>query len=753
MDALRRELPRRLAPHDRSTAIEILDPTDTTDRARLVALAAGATPVVVHDTIVDQLRELVAARRPARGRTMAEVDALVAEHLDGRSVIDHGRWIFYPWAARVVHVLPADEFHELRCDRNRYRITAAERDRLRAARIAVAGLSVGQATAVTLALEGIGATFHLADFDTLALSNLNRLRAGIHELGLEKAVIAARQLLEIDPYLDVRVFDHGVTDASIDAFLGVGPARVDLVVEECDDLYIKLRLRERARELGIPVIMETCDRGMLDVERFDREPDRPILHGLVDGVDADGVRSLSTRDKVPTVLRILDGAAISTDLAASLPEIDETISSWPQLASAVSLGAAIATDTARRILLGQLSTSGRFRVDLSHLIADGAVELSTPPTPVAAPAIVSSIEPCALNDGPWVTEGEVRFVVAHAVLAPSAGNTQPWRFRWSRDRLVCTVAPTHHWMLLDFEGAATHVAFGAAIENLVIAARSIGLAADVVLFPSADVVCEIRLVREGGRRDDGVDLIRRRVTNRRIGTPVPIEPRTLQALADATAAAGARLDLIEDRDALDRIGAIVGAGDRMQMLGPVMHRELVGELRLTRDQVAATRDGLDLATLELPPADAAGLHVIARPEVAARLRALGGGATFERRSRLAFASASAAGLFTIAGTDAQAYFARGRAVQRAWLAATGGGLAVQPHSGLPYLFARLERAGGEGLQPDERSTLIELRARWREIFPVDVHRAELMLVRLGVADPPSARSLRHELDRFLTIEP
>ena len=47
---------------------------------------------------------------------------------------------------------------------------------------------------------------------------------------------------------------------------------LDLVVEECDSLDVKFMVREEARERRIPVIMETSDRGVLDVERFDLEP-------------------------------------------------------------------------------------------------------------------------------------------------------------------------------------------------------------------------------------------------------------------------------------------------------------------------------------------------------------------------------------------------------------------------------------------------------------------------------------------------
>ena len=72
-------------------------------------------------------------------------------------------------------------------------------------------------------------------------------------------------MFEVNPYLDVEVFENGVTSENVDAFLGKR-GRLSLLIEECDEPYIKLLLRERARDLGIPVLMETSDRGMLDIE-------------------------------------------------------------------------------------------------------------------------------------------------------------------------------------------------------------------------------------------------------------------------------------------------------------------------------------------------------------------------------------------------------------------------------------------------------------------------------------------------------
>ena len=186
-------------------------------------------PGDVHDTLLDQLAELVAARHPGAG---AELDRLVAEHLGGRDPASYGTWVHYPWSRRLVHVLPRDEFREVRGDRNRNKITVAEQRRLSGVRIGVIGLSVGNMAAVTLALEGVGGAFRLADHDRLSLSNLNRLRGGVADLGVEKTVLAARELAGIDPWLDVEIYRDGLHADRIDAFL----TGLDLVVDGTGDL-------------------------------------------------------------------------------------------------------------------------------------------------------------------------------------------------------------------------------------------------------------------------------------------------------------------------------------------------------------------------------------------------------------------------------------------------------------------------------------------------------------------------------------
>lgn len=310
------------------------------------------------DSFIAQLDDLLTSRYPSLDRARCE---RVRQDALGDAPASHqGRWIHYPWWNGLVHTLAPEQFREARLARNRGKITAGEQARLAGRMVGIAGLSVGRQIARTLAMEGVCTGFRLADGDVLSMSNLNRLPAGIADLGVPKVVLAARELFALDPFLDIEIFPDGLGAADLDPFLRGTSRPLDLVVEECDDFAIKIRLRERARALGIPVLMETSERGTLDVERFDVEPDRPLLHGLLDGV-----RPEDARDPVAIlalVERLLPHMRPRTREAVQ--QVGQTLRSWPQLASEVALGAATVTTAARRILLGEPMASGRYVVDI-----------------------------------------------------------------------------------------------------------------------------------------------------------------------------------------------------------------------------------------------------------------------------------------------------------------------------------------------------------------------------------------------------
>ena len=733
---------------------EVLDPAEADDRARLQALAAGGCVRRTVDPIEAQVRGLVISREPS-AKLEDDPEALrrrVAAEL-GTSPENYGRWVFYPWSGTLVHLLAPVDFRVLRTRRNCYKIAPAAQASLRERSVGVVGLSVGRASVVTMALEGVGGRFRLADFDALELSNLNRLRCSVADLGTNKAILAARELYEIDPYLDVEVFEKGVTEDNLDAYL----AGLDLLIEECDDLEMKVLIRERCRARRIPVVMETSDRGLVDIERFDLEPDRPILHGLVGDVSAETLRGLSDQDKVPFALRVLGVDSMSPRLAASLVEIGESITGWPQLASAVALGGGLLCDTARRLLLGDLTCSGRFYVDLDALVDPNAAVVIEPlPSETSATDIGGEAAPPLgpRRTGP-VGDEEMQAIVGWGIRAPSGGNNQGWRFAWDGQRLRCAVDPARVQPFLEFERTGSILSLGAAVENMVLAAGCGGLATRIDFQPAgvaSDVLCDLTFERDDSMSADPLaEQMARRCTTRHRGSGRRLSDEDMAALVDMAEASGARLLVVRERQQLERLGAIVGACDRLAMQHQEVHRELMADLRWTRAEVMRRRDGLFVDTLDVRPFEKAAMQVVSRWPVMSLLRDLDGGKALERASARAVREAAAMALLVVPGTDARAYFDGGRATERVWLEVTARGIAMQPMTVLVALLARATRGGGEGLSPRDRSRLADLGGELGRLMPRPPDHADIMLFRLAYAPIESRRSARRYLDEVLTL--
>ena len=110
-------------------------------------------------------------------------------------------------------------------------LSTAEQQALRGKRIAIAGLGgVGGAHLLTLTRLGIGA-FHIADFDTFDFPNFNR-QAGamVSTVGRTKTAVLSAMARDINPELQITVFENGVDNDNVDAFLD----KVDLYVDGLD---------------------------------------------------------------------------------------------------------------------------------------------------------------------------------------------------------------------------------------------------------------------------------------------------------------------------------------------------------------------------------------------------------------------------------------------------------------------------------------------------------------------------------------
>lgn len=338
------------------------------DELKFNSLIEENPHVQVFDEIESQLQELIKLRHPNLSLSKEELDEKISQHVGGVEKDKYGVWVFYPWLNKMVHLLAKDEFIEVRTNRNQYKITPEEEDILATKKIGIIGLSVGKAIATTIAMERVCGELVLADFDLIELSNLNRIQTGVFNFNVKKTVVAAREIAEFDPFLKVTCYHDGLTEENIDDFF-TKDRKLDICIEVCDGLTTKIFARQKAKELGIPVVMNSSDRGTTDIERFDLNSNLPILHGMIDHLDINKAKEAKTNlEKVPFLLAMIGPKTSSKRLMESMPEIGKTINTWPQLASGVIFGGGICTDVCRRILLNEFTKSGRYFVDIEEQI-------------------------------------------------------------------------------------------------------------------------------------------------------------------------------------------------------------------------------------------------------------------------------------------------------------------------------------------------------------------------------------------------
>jgi len=117
-------------------------------------------------------------------------------------------------------------------------------ERVQKATVGIAGLGgLGSAVAISLARTGVGRLI-LADFDVVEPSNLNRQQYFIKHLGMAKTEALQALLTEINPYVEVTVFNSLLIPQNIPSVFG--PA--DIIVECFDDAAAKSMFLGSVRE-------------------------------------------------------------------------------------------------------------------------------------------------------------------------------------------------------------------------------------------------------------------------------------------------------------------------------------------------------------------------------------------------------------------------------------------------------------------------------------------------------------------------
>jgi molybdopterin/thiamine biosynthesis adenylyltransferase len=311
-------------------------------------------PLFIIDTYREQLEDYFLIKNPKYKFIKDykdDFEIFLKKFLKNKSLKESGKWIYFPWNKKVIHCLDEKLLFETRTARNVYLITKEEQIKFYRSKIGIAGLSVGSHIALTISMTGGAKYMKLADNDVISLSNLNRIRYPLESIGENKAIYCAKQIYEINPYADLKIYKEGITEKNIAEFL-IKP-KIDILIEEMDDLYLKIKIRELAKKYKIPVIMATDHDNniLIDIERFDLDPNYPILHGLLGDLTSKDFKNIPPKDLVKLTAKIAGAKFATPRMLKSLLEVGKTVYSWPQLGNAATLCGAVGAYLAKEIIL------------------------------------------------------------------------------------------------------------------------------------------------------------------------------------------------------------------------------------------------------------------------------------------------------------------------------------------------------------------------------------------------------------------
>jgi hypothetical protein len=186
-------------------------------------------------------------------------------------------------------------------------------------------------------------------------------------------------------------------------------------------------------------------------------------------------------------------------------------------------------------------------------------------------------------------------LVRFATLAANGHNTQPWRFERTSAGVSIVPDTTRRTPVVDPDDHHLFVGLGAAAENLLISAPSLGRTGAVAIDPAGSTL-SIALEAAATVDDSLVAAIPRRQCTRSEYDGRAPSSEDLSQLETAAAIEGVELRLLTARPEIDAVRDYVVDGNRAQMNDPAFVQELKDWIRFNPQSAIASGDGLYAAS-------------------------------------------------------------------------------------------------------------------------------------------------------------
>jgi nitroreductase len=487
---------------------------------------------------------------------------------------------------------------------------------------------------------------------------------------------------------------------------------------------------------------------------------------MVAHLDTSNYNNLKTLDdKIPYITAVTGVETLSHRMKASAIEIMASISTWPQLASAVTFGGGITADLSRKILLNQLNISGRFFIDIDELIKDPEIPTPKVVTEKIATVSTAEIEKFIIQHQSLFTKSKhnlpdelVVRLINCASKAPSGGNSQPWRWHYQNGTLHLFMEKNAAQAYLDPQHMSSYLSLGSAIQNLLLSAANEGLQVTWQFTPQ---LLPTHVANFNFKSDYKTSLlekklfaqIEKRHTNRKIGTGENINQKKLAYLKFASCQdQGINLSWTSNLEDLLALASISAKTDLLRLFIPEAHDDFINrEMRWTKTEVETTADGIGIDTLDLNHNDQVGIRLLKDQKTVQFLEKIDGGNAFKQLTTKQFISSGAIGLITSTHHNATDLLRGGMAIQKMWLAATELNLQIHPINVPLVFFHKNTKENSLPISSKSKKELKEAEKRLKKIFGVLEAQNPIFMFRVFESSDSPKRTIRKSTDKILSI--
>lgn len=335
----------------------------------------------------------------------------------------------------------------------------------------------------------------------------------------------------------------------------------------------------------------------------------------------------------------------------------------------------------------------------------------------------------------------VKKIIEAGVLAPSGGNSQPWRFEVDGSKVYVWALPERDHAILNFRYRGTWIAHGALLENMITAASKTGFLASVKIFPRPEepnLTFEINFEKIFPNPEPFYEAIFKRCTNRKIYNTTPLSKNQKE---DLSRLGGDFLKLIEDPVQIKILAEAVSANEIVMLENKVLHKLFFQEIVWTDKEELQKKTGLYLRTMEIPPPAQVMLRLFKRWPIMKFANKLGAARKIAADNAKNYAAVAAMCVIVVNDSDNN-FIEAGRIIERLWLYATAANLKFHLITGVPFLWQGINSGKTSSIFSKEHIDFIK--KAYQDIVEVSGSDGKIpvAIFRIGEDGEPSARSSR-----------